>query len=480
MNPHRVLVSTVALCIVATSAMALNPGDELWIPAAARGEGRGDSFWFTDLYVMNLRAEAATITVSWLERDADNTEAESREFDIEGGTTLVLEDVIMETFGLESATGAFHIELAEDEGGRKSVDEDGASLIANARIYSVDAAGDTVGQGFEGVTSDAVISADGDDVTHAVGVTHDNRFRTNWYGVNTSEDETELLVEVLDEDGTAIAEAEYTMAPYAPMLRSMDDLDVGDVANATVRFTVTVGEGVFGASKVDRATDDPTTLEAHWECDSGDDLDYTTEFFADDCTFSSTGVNPFYIPLVPGTQLMYEGEEDGESIELRITVLEDTEVVDGVETRVIEEYETVDDEVVEVSRNFFAICAETNSVFYFGEEVDIYEDGEVVSHEGAWRAGEDGAVAGVIMPGTVLLGSRYFQEVAPDVAMDRADHVSMTATVETPAGTFEDCLEVRETTPLSPDDLSYKFYARGVGLVRDDILDLVEVIEPTR
>ncbi len=480
MRIRSVLLCFVALVVVATSAVALNPGDELWVPAAARGEGRGESFWYTDLYVMNLGEEAVTMTLSWLERDADNTEAESQEFDIEGGATLVLEDVIMETFGLESATGAFHIELADNGDGVKVLQDDDVSLIANARIYSVDTGGDTVGQGFEGVTSDAVISADGDDVTHAVGVTHDDRFRTNWYGVNTSEDETDVLVELLDEDGSAIAEAEYTMAPFAPMLRSLDDLDVGDVANATMRFTVTVGEGVFGASKVDRATDDPTTLEAHWECGSGEEFDFTTEFFQDDCTFSSTGVNPFYIPLTPGTQLMFEGEEDGELIELQITVLEDTEIVDGIETRVIEEYETVDGEVVEVSRNFFAICVETNSVFYFGEDVDIYEDGEVVSHEGAWRAGVDGAVAGIIMPGTVLLGSRYFQEVAPDVAMDRAEHVSMTETVDTPADTFENCLLVRETTPLVPDDVSFKFYSRGVGLVRDDILDLVEVIEPTR
>ena len=54
----------------------------------------------------------------------------------------------------------------------------------------------------------------------------------------------------------------------------------------------------------------------------------------------------------------------------------------------VEERETEDGELVEVSRNFFAICEETNSVFYFGEEVDDDEDGEIVGHEGAWLAGE--------------------------------------------------------------------------------------------
>ncbi len=145
--------------------------------------------------------------------------------------------------------------------------------------------------------------------------------------------------------------------------------------------------------------------------------------------------------------MVLEGEEDGEEIAVEITVLDETFVVDGVETRVVEEYETVDGELLEISRNYFAICAETGSIFYFGEDVDIYEDGEIVSHDGAWLAGVDGAEPGIIMPGTVLLGSSYMQEVAPGVAMDRAEHMAMDAPSRPSAGTFEDCLEVVETTP---------------------------------
>jgi hypothetical protein len=121
---------------------------------------------------------------------------------------------------------------------------------------------------------------------------------------------------------------------------------------------------------------------------------------------------------------------------------------------------------------------ETGSVYYFGEDVDIYEDGEVVSHDGAWLAGVDGAEPGIIMPGTVLLGSRYYQEIAPDVALDRAEHIAMDVTAEVEAGTFEDCLEVWETTPLDPDELSVKVYAPGVGLVIDDVTELVEYTDP--
>lgn len=78
------------------------------------------------------------------------------------------------------------------------------------------------------------------------------------------------------------------------------------------------------------------------------------------------------------------------------------------------------------------------------------------------------------MPGTFLLGSRYFQEIAPDVALDRACHTAMDVDEVTPAATFPGCVEVLETTPLEPSAKSTKAYCPGVGLVRDDSLRLVD------
>jgi hypothetical protein len=129
---------------------------------------------------------------------------------------------------------------------------------------------------------------------------------------------------------------------------------------------------------------------------------------------------------------------------------------------------------VEVSRNFFIICNRDNSVLYFGEDVDNYKNGQVHDHEGSWRAGEDGAEPGMIMPGTLLLWSRYFQEFAPDVAKDQAENISLSQTVETPAGTFEDCLKTRETTPLEPGAVEFKSYAMDVGIVKDGPLKLTD------
>jgi uncharacterized membrane protein YkoI len=185
--------------------------------------------------------------------------------------------------------------------------------------------------------------------------------------------------------------------------------------------------------------------------------------------WTSTGRNPFFV-LEPGYVLVLEGGD----VRLTITVLDETKVVDGVETRVVEEREEKGGKLVEVSRNYFAIAKRTNDVFYFGEDIDIYEDGKVASHEGAWLAGKEGARFGLMMPGTPLLGARYCQEIAPGVAMDRAEVKSLRETVETPAGKLEGCLRTDESSLLENGKES-KDYAPGIGLVRDGKLRLARL-----
>lgn len=207
---------------------------------------------------------------------------------------------------------------------------------------------------------------------------------------------------------------------------------------------------------------------------AGERVSFTEEFFIDDCDFSARGSNNFFI-LEPGYRLKLSGEEkDGTIVELTVTVQDQTRDVDGVRTRIVEERETHNGELVEVSSNYFAICQQTSSVFYFGEDVDIYEGGVVVSHAGAWLAGENDARPGIIMPGTILLGARYHQEIAPGVAMDRAEIVSMGGQIETSAGSFDDVVTMRETTPLEPRAVESKSHAKGIGLVQDGILKLTD------
>jgi hypothetical protein len=198
---------------------------------------------------------------------------------------------------------------------------------------------------------------------------------------------------------------------------------------------------------------------------------WTETLRAADEPCATSGRNRFFI-LEPGYQLVLEGREDGEEAQLVITVLPETLAVAGVETRVVEERETVGGRLVEVSRNYVAMGARTHHAYYFGEDVDVYKGGRVV-HEGAWRAGVSGATFGILMPGEALVGARYWQEQAPGVALDRAENASVSETFTAPAGTFTHCLKVRETTPLEPGAAEYKLYAPDVGLVRDGELRLI-------
>ncbi|PYN30747.1 MAG: hypothetical protein DME01_25985 [Candidatus Rokuibacteriota bacterium] len=200
--------------------------------------------------------------------------------------------------------------------------------------------------------------------------------------------------------------------------------------------------------------------------------DWTSAFMLEPDELVSTGRNPYFV-LEPGYTLVLEGE----GAQLTITVLNETKKVDGVVTRVVEERETKGGKLTEVARNYFAISKRTNDVFYFGEDVDMYKDGKVVNHEGSWLSGVNGSKFGLMMPGRALIQSRYYQEVAPNIAMDRATIVSVTETVKTPAGVFANCLKVEETSPLSRFSTEYKYYAPGIGMVSDGTMKLVKVVK---
>lgn len=181
-----------------------------------------------------------------------------------------------------------------------------------------------------------------------------------------------------------------------------------------------------------------------------------------------TGRNPYFI-LEPGYQLELAGGRE----RLVITVLDETKIIDGVTTRVVEERETKDGQLVEISRNYFAISEASGDVYYFGEEVDIYKNGRVVDHEGAWMSGVNGARFGLYMPGAVAVGAKFYQEVAPKVAMDRVEITAVNGAVKTPAGEFTNCVVFRETSPLERFSSGYKCFVRGIGLVQDGAVKLV-------
>jgi hypothetical protein len=197
--------------------------------------------------------------------------------------------------------------------------------------------------------------------------------------------------------------------------------------------------------------------------------DFQSVFPVDKKTLGVKGANPWF-PLTPGYRLSYEHGKDTDTL----TVLNETKTIDGVETRVIEDREMKNGQLVELTRDYYAIDSVTNDVYYFGEDVDVYKNGKVVGHGGAWLSGVNGAKFGMMMPGKPKPGQRFYQEQAPGVGMDRCEILADNEKIATPAGTFEKCIQVVETSALEKGLHDHKWYAAGVGQVKDGNLVLVK------
>jgi len=183
----------------------------------------------------------------------------------------------------------------------------------------------------------------------------------------------------------------------------------------------------------------------------------------DPADFSTRITNPWW-PMRPGSRWVYrETDSGGASQKVVVTVTRRTKrIANGVTARVVSDVATEDGEPVEVTDDYYAQDRDGN-VWYLGEDTAEYERGKVVSREGSFEAGVDGAEAGVIMPARPRAGLRYRQEYYKGHAEDRARIVSRREQAGVPYGHFRNVLMIREDNPLEPKVLEFKFYARGIG-----------------
>jgi len=182
------------------------------------------------------------------------------------------------------------------------------------------------------------------------------------------------------------------------------------------------------------------------------------------------GNNPNF-PLAPGNQWTYKHGNQSEVV----TVLEQTKTIDGVTCRDVEDREMINGQLIGLTHDYYAIDRTTNDIYYMGEDVDVYKNGTVVSHEGGWLSGVNGASFGMMLPGSPKAGQRFYQEQAPG-AKDRIEITSTTGKTTTAAGTFDRCVVVEETTPLEKGG-DHKVYAPGVGPVKDAEMELVSYVQ---
>ena len=175
----------------------------------------------------------------------------------------------------------------------------------------------------------------------------------------------------------------------------------------------------------------------------------------------TTEISNDYMPLVPGTVFIFEG--DGERVETAVTAK--TRTVMGIDTVVVRDRAFEDDTLVEDTLDWFAQDAAGN-VWYFGEDTAECDNGKIASRHGAWEAGVDGAQPGVVMLAQPQVGAFYRQEFLRGEAEDVARVLDVGATVKSGSSTYRDAIVTEDFTALEPKVVEHKTYAPGIGLIQ--------------
>jgi hypothetical protein len=197
--------------------------------------------------------------------------------------------------------------------------------------------------------------------------------------------------------------------------------------------------------------------------DPGDGGDYHPDIAASDFV---AGIDNPYLPWRPGSYWIYQAhtEEGLERIEVRVT--DRQRQVMGVDATVVHDTVYVGGEIAEDTFDWYAQDRDGN-VWYLGENTHEYENGKPINAAGAWEAGVDGALPGIVMPADPEVGMAYRQEYYEGKAEDMGEIIRLGGHITVPAGSFHDLVVTRDWTPLEPKVIEEKTYARGVGLVAE-------------
>ena len=200
-------------------------------------------------------------------------------------------------------------------------------------------------------------------------------------------------------------------------------------------------------------------------CNAPYDITVAPSDFTDGSGRPNAIDNP-YFPLVPGTSFRYEGMKEGASLVDVMTVTGDTRVLMGVTVSVVRDTAYEDGVLAEDTFDWYA-QDDAGNVWYFGEDTTEYNpDGTPLTTEGSWEAGQHGNLPGLLMQAQPRSGDTYRQEYAPDVAVDMATVISTHRHIDVPYGPLTNVVETKEFSCIEKT-IDHKFYAPGVGLVRE-------------
>jgi hypothetical protein len=179
----------------------------------------------------------------------------------------------------------------------------------------------------------------------------------------------------------------------------------------------------------------------------------------------TTKIDNKYFPLKPGTTFVYQGNSGGNPERDVMTVTHSTKQIMGVKCVVVDDRVWAGGKLTEKTFDYYAQDKEGN-VWYFGENSKAYENGKV-STRGSWEAGKAGAKPGIIMQSRPKLGQSYRQEYRKGSAEDMAKVLKLNGSVTVPYGSFNHSLVSKEWSPLEPSVVEHKYYAAGVGDIKE-------------
>jgi len=186
----------------------------------------------------------------------------------------------------------------------------------------------------------------------------------------------------------------------------------------------------------------------------------------DPADFSPDVDNPLF-PLTPGTTLVYSGTKDGKKALDLFAPSQETKLVDGVITRIVEDRLFLDGWLQERTSDYYA-QDRCGNVWYFGEDTaTLDKHGNVISTEGSFLAGIDGAEPGVFMQKHPELDRRFRQEWYKGHAEDTFKAIDLSTKIRVPYGSFHHALQTEEATALEPGVRDNKYYVEGIGEVEE-------------
>ncbi len=232
----------------------------LVIPVVGRTPGAAGTRWATSLEIFNTGVEEAHVALYFNQSGRDNTTpTASGQAVISARGLLVLDDLLLETFGIENAVGSVDLIASQ-------------RLIAHATISNLGGGG-TFGQGVPAVPAAWGLGDDeapglepNADIAYLFSVVENDQFRTNVGVANLAGVALEVDLEAFDGTSPVGVPVRLIIPPYSHIQvnRVLDVLEISQTASP-LRLNVSAAPGSTArflaySSRVDNVTGDAVLL----------------------------------------------------------------------------------------------------------------------------------------------------------------------------------------------------------------------------